>query len=150
MNAARALKQALAATELFFSDDLAKADTAALALALDAQADSADSGQLPSMVTRLALADILGSPLERFLIASTLVESKSQSLLSRASSIPELTYLPATAQARKAIEAGMITLNGVKLKAKSHQRVIEEGDVLPGGLIVLRLGKLVNKAVLLQ
>lgn len=51
------------------------------------------------------------------------------------------------AQARKAIEAGMITLNGVKIKAKNHQRVIEEADVLAGGLVVLRLGKLVNKAV---
>jgi len=41
----------------------------------------------------------------------------------------------------------MITLNGVKIKAKNHQRVIEEADVLAGGLVVLRLGKLVNKAV---
>jgi tyrosyl-tRNA synthetase len=54
------------------------------------------------------------------------------------------------AQARKAIEAGMITLNGVKIKAKSHQRVIEEGDVLAGGLVVFRLGKLLHKAVRVQ
>lgn len=44
----------------------------------------------------------------------------------------------------------MITLNGSKIPAKAHQRVLQSTDLLPGGLVVLRLGKLVHKAVLVQ
>lgn len=54
------------------------------------------------------------------------------------------------AQARKAIEAGTLQINGVKIKAKDHQRKIEEGDLLQGKLVVLKAGKSGNKAVLLE
>lgn len=142
------MKQALAATDLFFGDDLAKLDTPALASAL------AGDATVPSMVVPLRREQAIGQPLERFLIASTIVESKSEwgsrpSSLGRVFGADEW-FGGGAAQARKAIEAGMITLNGVKIKAKSHQRVIGEGDVLEGGLMVVRLGKSGNKAIRIE
>ncbi len=75
--AAKGLKQALAATELFFGDNLAALDTPALAAALDGTAAPGQAA-IPSMVVTLKREEIVGQPLERFLIASTLVESKSK------------------------------------------------------------------------
>lgn len=82
--AAQGLKQALAATDLFFGDDLAALDTPALAAALDG---TATPGQpdIPAMIVDLTREQVIGQPLERFLIASTLVESKSEYLLLSAS-----------------------------------------------------------------
>lgn len=55
-----------------------------------------------------------------------------------------------TAQARKTIEAGNLQLNGVRIPAKQHQRLILEEDILAGGIVVLKQGKSTHKAVLLQ
>jgi hypothetical protein len=76
-SAAQGLKQALAATELFFGDDLAKLDTPALTAALDGTAVPGQAA-IPSMVVNLEREQVIGQSLERFLIASTLVESKSK------------------------------------------------------------------------
>lgn len=54
------------------------------------------------------------------------------------------------AQARKAIEAGTIQLNGVRIPPKSHQRTITETDLLDGRLVVVKAGKTAHKAVLLE
>jgi len=77
---AQGLRQALAATDLFFGDSLAALDTAALAAALAGNSVPSEA-PLPSMIIDLARDQVVSQPLERLLIASTLVESKSEPAL---------------------------------------------------------------------
>ncbi|GAA5913037.1 tyrosine--tRNA ligase MSY1 [Sporobolomyces salmoneus] len=123
------LQQALAATKLFYtpSSSLASLIDESFLLALDG---SSSTSTIPSILVRLPKSDILGDKLEKIAIESGLFGSKTQ--------------------ARKAIEAGTLQINGVKIKAKDHQRKIEEGDLLQGKLVVLKAGKSGNKAVLLE
>ncbi|GAA5906980.1 hypothetical protein JCM6882_000018 [Rhodosporidiobolus microsporus] len=126
------LRQALAATSAFYGSDLAsRSDIPSLIAALDAAPSSSSSTvTIPSLITRLSKADFVGQALEKVVLASGLLASKTQ--------------------ARKAIEAGTIQLNGKKVPPKSHQRTISEADLLDGRLLVVKVGKSVHKAVLLE
>ncbi|GAA5824508.1 hypothetical protein JCM11251_000452 [Rhodosporidiobolus azoricus] len=126
------LRQAHAATSTFYGSDLStRTDIPALISALDAAPSSSNSAiTIPSLVTRLAKADHLGQSLEKVVLASGLLPSKTK--------------------ARQAIEAGTLQLNGRKVPPKSHQRMISEEDLLEGRLLVLKAGKSVHKAVLLE
>lgn len=53
-------------------------------------------------------------------------------------------------QTRKAIEAGTISLNGIKLPSRSHGKILKESDVLGLGVVVLKFGKFVHKVVVLE
>ncbi|KAK4703983.1 tyrosyl-tRNA synthetase, partial [Phenoliferia sp. Uapishka_3] len=118
------LRQALAATEVYYGSDLSKLDLASTITSLDAGAF------IPSALVRLSKADFINDPIDKLLTSSGLFASKTQ--------------------ARKAIEQGTIQINGVRLAARSFQRALAEEDVLQGGLVVLRSGKSTHKAVLLQ
>ncbi|GAA6034572.1 hypothetical protein JCM8097_005403 [Rhodosporidiobolus ruineniae] len=131
------IRQALAATSVFYSSDLSTdTDLPALISALDASSSSSTASAtdnavpIPSLLTRLAKADFVGQQLEKVAIASGLFASKTQ--------------------ARKAIEAGTITLNGKRLPPKSHQRMVTAEDLLDGRLVVLKSGKTEHRAVLLE
>ncbi|GAA5913350.1 hypothetical protein JCM5296_003141 [Sporobolomyces johnsonii] len=131
IHGAEGLRQALAATRLFYSTDLPSIINADLIAALDGQAASASStSTIPSLLVRLPRADFVGQAVEKVALASGLFASRTQ--------------------ARKAIEAGTLQLNGTKLPAKNHQRTIGEADLLEGGLLVLKAGKSVHKAILLE
>ncbi|GAA5958925.1 hypothetical protein JCM21900_005414 [Sporobolomyces salmonicolor] len=131
IHGAEGLRQALAATQLFYSSDLSSIINADLIAALDGQAASASStSTIPSLLVRLPRADFVGQVVEKVALASGLFTSRTQ--------------------ARKAIEAGTLQLNGTKLPAKNHQRTIGEADLLEGGLLVLKAGKSVHKAILLE
>ncbi|KAK4054143.1 tyrosyl-tRNA synthetase [Microbotryomycetes sp. JL201] len=126
------LRQALAATELFYSNDVTSLNTASLVAALDARPDlsSETSSRVPSLLVRLARDDFVNQTFDKLLVSSGLFSSKTQ--------------------ARKAIEAGTIVVNGERVPAKHHQRTITDKDILPGGLIVLKQGKTLHKAVVLE
>ncbi|GAA5925640.1 hypothetical protein JCM1841_004794 [Sporobolomyces salmonicolor] len=131
IHGAEGLRQALAATQLFYSSDLSSIINADLIAALDGQAASASStSTIPSLLVPLPRADFVGQVVEKVALASGLFTSRTQ--------------------ARKAIEAGTLQLNGTKLPAKNHQRTIGEADLLEGGLLVLKAGKSVHKAILLE
>ncbi|GAA5929193.1 tyrosine--tRNA ligase MSY1 [Sporobolomyces koalae] len=121
------LEQALAATRLFYTPatSLQSVVDDKLIRALDAT----EHATIPSIFVRLDKSEFLGSNVEKIAIESGLFASKTQ--------------------ARKSIEAGTLQINGTKVAAKHHQRKLEESDVLPGGLVVLKAGKLGHKAVLL-
>ncbi|GAA5936354.1 hypothetical protein JCM10213_000291, partial [Rhodosporidiobolus nylandii] len=72
------LRQALAATSVFYGSDLAsRSDIPSLISALDAAPSSASSTvTIPSLITRLPKADHLDQALERVVIASGLLASK--------------------------------------------------------------------------
>lgn len=53
-------------------------------------------------------------------------------------------------QTRKAIEAGTIALNGVKLPPRKFQLTVKESDLEGGKLIVLKVGKSVYRVVLAE
>ncbi|KAM0789575.1 hypothetical protein ACM66B_000384 [Microbotryomycetes sp. NB124-2] len=132
VHGASGLRQALAATELFYSSDLASLNAPSLVAALDAKPDLSgdNAAQVPSLLVRLSRAEYVDQTFDKILVASGLFSSKTQ--------------------ARKAIEAGTIVINGQRVAAKHHQRTITDEDVLPGGLIVLKQGKTAHKAVLLE
>ncbi|KAM0749492.1 hypothetical protein T439DRAFT_50916 [Meredithblackwellia eburnea MCA 4105] len=130
------LSQALSSTTLFFSN------TTELA-ALDLEKVVHDLGGnleegVPSVLTRLRKEDWLGGKVEKLLVESGVVGSKTQ--------------------ARKSLESGTISLNGVKLPSgpKSFQRTLNSDDILPiqdkaeKGLLVIKMGKSGGKAVLLE
>lgn len=71
-------------------------------------------------------------------------------LLSQAISLDSPDCALLVAQARKAIEAGTIQVNGQKIPPKSHQRMITEADLLDKRLLVLKAGKSAHKAVLVE
>lgn len=77
---AKGLRQALAATELFYSSDLNQLNTPSLIDALDARPDLSTPGEsaIPSLLVRLSKADFLDQSLEKILTASGLVGSKSE------------------------------------------------------------------------
>ncbi|CEQ41301.1 SPOSA6832_03000, partial [Sporobolomyces salmonicolor] len=148
---AEGLRQALAATQLFYSSDLSSIINADLIAALDGQAASASStSTIPSLLVRLPRADFVGQVVEKVALASGLFTSRSASRLSFYALRYVADFLYCVAQARKAIEAGTLQLNGTKLPAKNHQRTIGEADLLEGGLLVLKAGKSVHKAILLE
>ena len=94
--AAAGLRQALAATELFFSSDVKSLDTAALIEALDARSTltaTASEAEISSMLVKLPKEEILDQPLERALIASGLMASKSESFPFRTSTRAEFESL---------------------------------------------------------
>ncbi|KAK4054358.1 tyrosyl-tRNA synthetase [Microbotryomycetes sp. JL221] len=124
------LKQALAATELFYSNDMASLNIPSLVGALDGQLDLSAEATVPSLLVKLDKSATVGQQLDKVLLASGLFASKTQ--------------------ARKAIEAGTIQINGVKVVAKHHTRIIKDEDLLQGCLIVLKQGKSLHKAVLLE
>ncbi|GAA5948735.1 hypothetical protein JCM3765_004989 [Sporobolomyces pararoseus] len=123
------LQQALAATKLFYTpaDSLASLIDDEFIQALDGVSSTST---IPSILVRLKREDIVGEKAEKIAIESGLFSSKTQ--------------------ARKAIEAGTLQINGTKIPAKNHQRKIEEGDLLNGKLVVLKSGKSGNKAVLFE
>ncbi|GAA6005521.1 hypothetical protein JCM11491_003671 [Sporobolomyces phaffii] len=123
------LQQALAATKLFYTpaSSLASLADDEFIRALDG---ASETSTIPSLLVRLNKEDIVGEKAEKIAIESGLFTSKTQ--------------------ARKAIEAGTLQINGTKVPAKNHQRKIETGDLLNGRLIVLKSGKSGNKAVLLK
>ncbi|KAL8292023.1 hypothetical protein RQP46_001489 [Phenoliferia psychrophenolica] len=118
------LRQALAATEVYYGSDLSKLDLPSTIQSLQG------SSHIPSALVRLARADYLDEPIDKLLTGSGLFASKTQ--------------------ARKAIEAGTVQINGERLAARSFQRTLTANDVLDGGLVVLRSGKSTHKAVLLE
>ncbi|GAA6021798.1 hypothetical protein JCM10207_002064 [Rhodosporidiobolus poonsookiae] len=128
------LQQALAATTVFYTSDLpSRSDLPSLISALDAQSSAPSPSNIvsiPSLLTRLPKSEFVGQSLEKVVLASGLLASKTQ--------------------ARKAIEAGTLRLNNQRLPPKSHQRMIGEADLLDGRLLVLQAGKSVHKAVLLE
>ncbi|CDR41676.1 RHTO0S06e04126g1_1 [Rhodotorula toruloides] len=125
------LNQALAATSVFYGSDLASLITPKLIQALDGAAmSSASTAAIFSLLARLPKEDFVGQALEKLAIASGLMASKTQ--------------------ARKAIEAGTIQLNGTRIPPKSHQRTISEADLLDRRLVVIKAGKTAHKAVLLE
>ncbi|GAA5852968.1 hypothetical protein JCM8547_004751 [Rhodosporidiobolus lusitaniae] len=134
IHGAEGLRQALAATDVFYSADLAsRGDLSSLITALDASPSSSTSSTavpIPSLITRLPKQDHLNQSLEKIVLASGLLASKTQ--------------------ARKAIESGTIQLNGQRIPPKSHQRMIGEGDLLDGKLLVLKAGKSVHRAVVME
>ncbi|POY71097.1 putative Tyrosine--tRNA ligase [Rhodotorula taiwanensis] len=131
IHGAEGLNQALAATSVFYGTDLADLVTPEIVSALDGSPSSSSSSPaVPSMLTRLPRADVLGQHLEKAVLASGLLASKTQ--------------------ARKAIEAGTVQVNGQKVSPKSHQRMISEADLLDGRLLVLKTGKSAHKAILLE
>ncbi|GAA5989968.1 hypothetical protein JCM11641_002931 [Rhodosporidiobolus odoratus] len=125
------LRQALVATDVFYSTSLSsRSDLPALITALDAASVSPAASTIPSLLVRLSKAEYLGQSLERLVLASGLLFSKTQ--------------------ARKAIEAGTLQLNGQRVPPKSHQRMIAEEDLLKGELLVLKASKTAHRAVLLE
>lgn len=79
---AQGLRQALAATELFYSSDLKELNTPSLVDALDARPDLSTPAEsaLPSLLVRLPKADYIGQPLEKIVLGSGSMSSKSESL----------------------------------------------------------------------
>lgn len=78
---AEGLNQALAATSVFYGTDLADLVTPEIVSALDGSPSSSSSSPaVPSMLTRLPRADVLGQHLEKAVLASGLLASKSESL----------------------------------------------------------------------
>lgn len=79
-SAAKGLRQALAATELFYSSDLKELNTPSLIDALDARPDLSTPGEaaIPSLLVRLPKADFVDQSLEKILTASGLFSSKSE------------------------------------------------------------------------
>lgn len=77
---AKGLRQALAATELFYSSDLTELNIPSLIDALDARPDLSTPGEseIPSLLVRLSKAAFVGQSLEKILTASGLVSSKSE------------------------------------------------------------------------
>ncbi|GJN91291.1 hypothetical protein Rhopal_004310-T1 [Rhodotorula paludigena] len=128
IHGAEGLGQALAATDVFYGSDLASSLKPETIAALDGSPSSAVP--LPSLLVRLPKAAHLGQSLEKVVLASGLLASKTQ--------------------ARKAIEAGTVQVNNVRVPPKSHMRMIAESDLLDGRLLVLKAGKSVHKAVLLE
>ena len=151
--AAEGLNQALAATSVFYITDLAELVTPEVITALDGAASSSTKykSAIPSMLTRLRREAVVGQHLEKAVLASGLVSSKSASASfwcfhgCQADSLAD-----PLAQARKAIEAGTIQVNGQKIPPKSHQRMVGEGDLLDGRLLVLKAGKSAHKAILVE
>ncbi|GAA5831221.1 hypothetical protein JCM5353_007386 [Sporobolomyces roseus] len=123
------LQQALAATKLFYtpSATLSSVVDESLISALEA---ASENSTIPGVLVRLRKEDSIGEKAEKIAIESGLFSSKTQ--------------------ARKAIEAGTLQINGEKVAAKNHQRKIGHEDLLDGRLIVLKSGKLGNKVVLLE
>ncbi|GAA6063081.1 hypothetical protein JCM10212_003139 [Sporobolomyces blumeae] len=123
------LRQALAATRLLFSpaSDLASLVTPDLIASLDG---SSETPTVPSMLVRLDKGEYVGQVVEKIAIASGVFASKTQ--------------------ARKSIEAGTLQVNGTKLAPKSHQRKVDESDLLDGRIVVLKVGKTTSKIVLLE
>lgn len=77
-SAAAGLNQALAATSVFYGNDLASLITPELIQALDGVAiPSASTPAIPSLLVRLPKADFAGQALEKLAVASDLVTSKS-------------------------------------------------------------------------
>ncbi|GAA5974762.1 hypothetical protein JCM8115_006086, partial [Rhodotorula mucilaginosa] len=100
--------------------------------ALDGAASSSTKykSAIPSMLTRLPREAVVGQHLEKAVLASGLVSSKTQ--------------------ARKAIEAGTIQVNGQKIPPKSHQRMVGAADLLDERFLVLKAGKSAHKAILVE
>ncbi|EMS24167.1 tyrosyl-trna synthetase [Rhodotorula toruloides NP11] len=131
IHGATGLNQALAATSVFYGSDLASLITPEIIQALDGAAtSSASTAAIPSLLARLPKEEFLGQALEKLAIASGLMASKTQ--------------------ARKAIEAGTIQLNGARIPPKSYQRTISDADLLDGRLVVIKAGKTAHKVVLLE
>ncbi|BGP49085.1 tyrosyl-tRNA synthetase [Rhodotorula kratochvilovae] len=122
------LQQALAATSVFYAPDLATLITPELITALDGSSKALVP--IPSLLTRLPREGYVGQQLEKIVLASGLLPSKTK--------------------ARQAIEAGTLQLNGERIPPKSHQRVLAAEDLLDGRLVVLKAGKQGHKAVLLE
>ncbi|GAA6017256.1 hypothetical protein JCM8202_005966 [Rhodotorula sphaerocarpa] len=131
IHGAEGLNQALAATSVFYGSDLADLITPEIITALDGlKTSDASASPIPSMLTRVPRDLVVGKQLEKAVLASDLLSSKTQ--------------------ARKAIEAGTIQVNGQKIPPKSHQRMIIEADLLDKRLLVLKAGKSAHKAVLVE
>ncbi|GAA6051084.1 hypothetical protein JCM3770_004704 [Rhodotorula araucariae] len=128
IHGAEGLQQALAATSVFYAPDLASLVTTELIAALDGS--SAALVPIPSLLTRLPRASFVGQQLEKIVLASGL--------------------LPSRTKARQAIETGVLHLNGERVPPKSHQRVLCAEDLLDGRLVVLKAGKQGHRAVLLE
>lgn len=82
LTVAEGLNQALAATSVFYGTDLADLVTPEVITALDGAASSSTKHKttIPSMLTRLPREAVVGQHLEKAVLASGLVSSKSASL----------------------------------------------------------------------
>ncbi|KDE07678.1 hypothetical protein MVLG_02138 [Microbotryum lychnidis-dioicae p1A1 Lamole] len=133
VHGALGLRQAIAATSLFYGSDPATLDLAPIIEALEAKSTSNSTqpeAQLPSMILNLPKEEFLGQALEKIVIASGLATSKTQ--------------------ARRAIDQGLISINGTKVAPKKHQRSIEVDDLLLDRVVLLKMGKQGNKVVVLE
>lgn len=143
------LRQALAATKLFYSSDLSAIDVSEVIKDLDGRSSSvSETGSLEftSLIKRLSREEVIDKPISEVLRLSGLVATKSKSsLITRV--VTDL--LMRIAQARAAVEHGNVHLNGVRIPPKSHQRLLESAD-LRENLLILRLGKNTNLAIVLE
>ncbi|GAA5871324.1 hypothetical protein JCM3774_000910 [Rhodotorula dairenensis] len=132
IHGAEGLNQAMAATSIFYGTELADLVTPEVITALDGAASSSSKHKtvIPTMLTRLPREAVVGQPIEKAVLASGLLSSKTQ--------------------ARKAIEAGTVQVNAQKIPPQSHQRMIGEADLLDGRLLVLKAGKNAHKAILVE
>ncbi|GAA5905407.1 hypothetical protein JCM8208_004270 [Rhodotorula glutinis] len=127
------LRQALAATDVFYGASLSSSSssssvTADVISALDGS--STALVPIPSLLTRLPRAAYVGQQLEKVVLASGLLPSKTK--------------------ARQAVESGTLQVNGVRVPTKTANVVLREDDLLDGRLVVLKAGKQGHKAVLLE
>lgn len=77
---AEGLKQALAATEIFYGSNLDSLDVKSTILALNAVAPSSSPSHIPipSALVRLPSSEVIGNSLSHLVISSGLISSKSQ------------------------------------------------------------------------
>ncbi|GAA5852213.1 hypothetical protein JCM9279_006934 [Rhodotorula babjevae] len=123
------LRQALAATDVFYSASLSSSSvTADVIAALDGSQEALVP--IPSLLTRLPRAAYVGQQLEKVVLASGLLPSKTK--------------------ARQAVESGGLQVNGVRVPTKTANVVLRDEDLLDGRLVVLKAGKQGHKAVLLE
>ncbi|SGY13398.1 BQ5605_C010g05852 [Microbotryum silenes-dioicae] len=159
VHGALGLRQAIAATSLFYGSDPATLDLAPIIEALEAKSTSNSTqpeAQLPSMILNLPKEEFLGQALEKIVIASGLATSKSTATarfrlaVGPCHSQTDLIIYGCTAQARRAIDQGLISINGTKVAPKKHQRSIEVDDLLLDRVVLLKMGKQGNKVVVLE
>ncbi|TNY18594.1 tyrosine-tRNA ligase [Rhodotorula diobovata] len=134
------LRQALAATRVFYNAKQLTPEvvTPEVIAALDGTGTGAGAATdgaaplvpLPSLLTRLPREGHVGQQLEKVVLASGLLPSKTK--------------------ARQAIKSGTLQVNGVKVPSKSANLVLSDEDLLGGRLVVLKAGKQGHKAVLLD
>ncbi|SCV69942.1 BQ2448_1336 [Microbotryum intermedium] len=159
VHGALGLRQALAATSLFYGSDPKTLDLAPILEALEAKPTPNSirpEAELPSMVLILPKDEFLGHALEKIVIASGLATSKSRfgARFRRQRELLSLKLMPplglCTAQARRAIDQGLISINGTKVAPKKNQRSIEADDLLLDRVVLLKMGKQGNKVVVLE